>query len=72
MGQRLRAAARSSQWRDVVSGGIVEYVHSSRRRHPMTPHPILDLAAQFARIVVVGMSVTAVVGALVLLAVALL
>ena len=38
----------------------------------MPPHPILDLAAQFARIVVVGMSVTAVVGALVLLAVALL
>jgi hypothetical protein len=38
----------------------------------MTPHPILDLAAQFARIFVVGMSVTAVVGVLVLLAVALL
>ena len=36
----------------------------------MTPHPILDLAAQFARIFVVGMSVTAVVGVLVLLAVA--
>jgi hypothetical protein len=38
----------------------------------MTPHPILDLAAQFARIFVVGMSVTAVVGVLVLLAIALL
>jgi hypothetical protein len=38
----------------------------------MTPHPILDLAAQFARIFVVGMSVAAVVGVLVLLAVALL
>ena len=38
----------------------------------MTPHPILDLAAQFARIFVVGMSVTAVIGVLVLLAVALL
>jgi hypothetical protein len=38
----------------------------------MTPHPILDLAALFARIFVVGMSVTAVVGVLVLLAVALL
>jgi hypothetical protein len=38
----------------------------------MTPHPILDLAAQFARIFVVGMSVTAVVGVVVLLAVALL
>jgi hypothetical protein len=38
----------------------------------MTPHPILDLAAQLARIFVVGMSVTAVVGVLVLLAVALL
>jgi hypothetical protein len=38
----------------------------------MTPHPILDLAAQFARIFVVGMSVTAVVLVLVLLAVALL
>jgi hypothetical protein len=38
----------------------------------MRPHPILDLAAEFARIVVVGMSVIAVVGALVLLAVALL
>ena len=41
-------------------------------QYPMTPHPILDLAAQLARIVVVGMSVTAVVGALVLLGVALL
>ena len=38
----------------------------------MTPHPVLDLAAQFARIFVVGMSVTAVVGVIVLLAVALL
>jgi hypothetical protein len=38
----------------------------------MTPHPILDVAVQFARIFVVGMSVTAVVGVLVLLAVALL
>lgn len=38
----------------------------------MTPHPILDLAAQFARIFVVGMSVTAVVGVFVLLAVELL
>jgi len=38
----------------------------------MTPHPILDLAAQFARIFVVGMSVTAVVLVLVLLAVALI
>ena len=38
----------------------------------MTPHPILDLAAQFARIVVVGMSVTAVVGVFVLLAIALI
>jgi hypothetical protein len=38
----------------------------------MTPHPILDLAAQFARIFVVGMSVIAVVGVLVLLSVALL
>ena len=38
----------------------------------MTPHPILDLAAQFARIVVVGMSVTAVVGVFVLLAIAII
>jgi hypothetical protein len=38
----------------------------------MTPHPILDLAAGFARIFVVGMSVAAVVGVLILLAVALL
>jgi hypothetical protein len=38
----------------------------------MTPHPILDLAAVFARVFVVGMSVAAVVGALILLAVALL
>jgi hypothetical protein len=38
----------------------------------MTPHPFLDLAALIARVFVVGMSVTAVLGVLVLLAVALL
>jgi hypothetical protein len=38
----------------------------------MTPHPLLDLAALFARVFVVGMSVAAVAGVLVLLAVALL
>jgi hypothetical protein len=38
----------------------------------MTKHPILDLAAVFARIFVVGMSATAVVAGLVLLVLALL
>jgi hypothetical protein len=38
----------------------------------MKPHPFLDLAAIFARIFVVGMSVTAFAGVLVLLAIALL
>jgi hypothetical protein len=45
---------------------------SSRRSNPVTPHPILDLAALFARVFVVGMSVAAVAGVLVLLVVALL
>jgi hypothetical protein len=38
----------------------------------MTPHPFLDLAAQFARIFVVGMSITAVVAVPILLILALL
>ena len=38
----------------------------------MTPRPFLDLAAQFARIFVVGMSITAVVAVPILLIVALL
>jgi hypothetical protein len=37
----------------------------------MKPHPFLDVAAMFARVFVVGMSVTAFVGVLVLLAIAL-
>jgi hypothetical protein len=40
--------------------------------YPMTPHPILDLAAQFARIFVVGMSIAALVAVPILLIVALL
>ena len=38
----------------------------------MTPHPFLDLAAQFARIFVVGRSITAVVAVPILLILALL
>jgi hypothetical protein len=38
----------------------------------MTKHPILDLAALFARIFVIGMSITAVVAALVLVVLAVL
>lgn len=38
----------------------------------MTPHPFLDLAAQFARVFVVGMSITAVVAVPVVLILALL
>jgi hypothetical protein len=38
----------------------------------MTPHPFLDLAAQFARVLVVGMSITAVVAVPVILILALL
>jgi hypothetical protein len=37
----------------------------------MTPHPFLDLAAQFARIFVIGMSIAAVVAVPVLLILAL-
>jgi hypothetical protein len=47
-------------------------VHFRLEEHPMTPHPFLDLAAQFARIFVVGMSVTAVVAVPILLILALL
>jgi hypothetical protein len=38
----------------------------------MTPHPFLDLAAQFARIFVVGMSIAAVVAVPILLILGLL
>ena len=38
----------------------------------MTPHPYLDIAAQFARVFVVGMSITAVVAVPVALILALL
>ncbi len=38
----------------------------------MTPHPFLDLAAQFARVFVVGMSIAAVVAVPVVLVIALL
>jgi hypothetical protein len=38
----------------------------------MTPHPYLDIAAQFARVFVVGMSITAVVAVPVVLILALL
>jgi hypothetical protein len=35
--------------------------------HPMTPHPFIDLAAQLARVFVVGMSIAAVVAVPILL-----
>jgi hypothetical protein len=38
----------------------------------MTPHPFLELAAQLARVFVVGMSITAVVAVPVILILALL
>jgi hypothetical protein len=40
--------------------------------HPMTPHPFIDLAAQLARVFVVGMSIAAIVAVPTLLILAVL
>jgi hypothetical protein len=47
-------------------------LHFPPEEHPMTPHPFLDLAAQFARIFVVGLSAAAVIAVPVILILALL
>ena len=46
--------------------------HLDLEEHPMTPHPFLDLAAQFARIFVLGMSAAALVAVPVILILAIL
>jgi hypothetical protein len=46
--------------------------HFRREEPPMTPHPFFDLAAQFARLFVVGMSIAAVAAVPFLLILALL
>ena len=73
MGSRLAASTSTTRWRAIEPARIVEDEPSLvSRRHPMTNHPLYDVAAALARIFVVGMTITAFVAVPIMLAIALL
>ena len=73
MGSRQPASTSTTRWRAIEPACIVEHLPSLvSRRHPMTNHPLYDIAAALARIFVVGMTITAFIAVPIMLTIALL